>query len=158
VRLRSIVLAGLAGGSLVAASEPIVAIRPPEVLKLKPGQAGEAAVEISVRDGFHVQANPAANEFLIPLTIAFEPTDALTVGEPRYPAPMRYRLEGTDEDLLVYGGVFTVPLPIRSSRTSPHGLHTLQGNVKYQACDERSCRPPATAPVEVKVRVLQAGK
>ena len=145
----------LLGSILLAlASEPIVTIRPPEELTLKRGEGSEASIEISVRDGFHVQANPAANQFLIPLTISVESNEALKVGEPRYPPPTRYRLEGTEEDLLVYGGVIKVPFTIQSSRSTPPDLHELQGKVKYQACDDRSCRPPATAPFELKVRVL----
>jgi DsbC/DsbD-like thiol-disulfide interchange protein len=154
VRLGFILLAGVTGGALAAASEPIVTLRPPEELKLKPAEARDAALEITIRDGFHIQANPAANEFLIPLTIAVETTEALSTGAPRYPPPSRYRLEGTDEDLLVYGGVMIVPVPVRALRSTPPGLHTLQGKVKYQACDDRSCRPPATAAFELKIQVL----
>ncbi len=151
----------LLGSILLAlASEPIVTIRSPEELKLKRGGSSETSIEISVRDGFHVQANPAANQFLIPLTISVESNEALKVGRPRYPPPTRYRLEGTEEDLLVYGGVIKVPFTIQSSGSTPPHLHELQGKLKYQACDDRSCRPPATAPFELKVRVLprRAGK
>jgi thiol:disulfide interchange protein DsbD len=158
--LRSILLAALTGSALTAAEEAIVTVPPPEELKLESGQAEEAAIEIAVHQGFHVQANPAANEFLIPLTLAVEPTEALAVGAPRYPRASRYRLKGTNEDLLVYDGVITVPVAIRSSASTAAGVHTLQGKVRYQACDDRSCRPPVTAPFELKVRVLpkRAGK
>jgi DsbC/DsbD-like thiol-disulfide interchange protein len=152
--LRSILVAALTGSALTAAEEALVTVRPPEELKLKSGQAGEAAIEIVVQKGFHVQANPAANEFLIPLTLAVEATEELAVGSPRYPRASRYRLKGTDEDLLVYDGVITLPVAIRSSASTAAGVHTLQGKVRYQACDDRSCRPPVTTPFELKVRVL----
>ena len=153
MRLDSILLTVVTGGVPAAASEPIVTLRPPEELTLKRGEARDAALEITIRDGFHIQANPAANEFLIPLTIGVEPTEALSAGGPRYPRPSRYRLEGSNDELLVYGGVIKVPVPIRASRSTPPGLHTLQGEVKYQACDDRSCRPPATADFELEIRV-----
>jgi thiol:disulfide interchange protein DsbD len=154
----SILLGVLAAAGLALTSEALVTVRPPEEMKLQPGRARSATLSISVRDGFHVQANPAASEFLIPLSVSFDATEGLKVGEPRYPPPARYRLEGTDEDLLVYGGIFKVTVPIEASRSSPPGSYTLPGKVRYQACDERSCRPPALASVGLKVRVLKAGK
>lgn len=155
MKLRPFIIAAFTGSAL-AAVESIVTLHPPEELKLKPGQTKEAAVEIVVQKGFHVQANPAASEFLIPLTVSVEQTEALKVGAPRYPRSSRYRLKGTSEDLLVYGGVITVTVPIQSTGLTPSGLHTLRGKVRYQACDDRSCRSPATAPFEFKVRVLPA--
>jgi DsbC/DsbD-like thiol-disulfide interchange protein len=146
----------LAGAGLALAPEAILTVRPPEELTLRPGGRASAVLEMSVREGFHVQANPAANEFLIPLTVTFKPAEAVKAGEPRYPPPQRYRLEGTEEDLLVYGGVFTVSVPVEVPRSSAPGRYTLQGKVRYQACDERSCRPPALATVEVGVRIRKA--
>lgn len=137
-----------------AIAEPVVTVRPPQEVGLEAGQSREVAVEIDVKGGFHVQANPAANEFLVPLVVAIEPADELTVGEPRYPPASRLRLKGTEEDLLVYDGTIAVSVPIQTTATAAAGARKLEGSMRFQACDKVSCRPPATAAFELAVRIL----
>jgi hypothetical protein len=45
----------------------------------------------------------------------------------------------------VYAGDFTVKLPVVAAA----GEHTVEGSLKYQACDNAACYPPKTLPVKV---------
>ncbi|HAK54796.1 MAG: protein-disulfide reductase DsbD family protein [Vicinamibacterales bacterium] len=150
-----LVLAGIAGVIAPVASQPpnVVRLEPVETLDVAPGAAAETEVRITVADDFHVQANPAANEFLIPLTLDFETTADLEVDDIHYPPGERYRLQGADEDLLVYGGTFGLPVTARAAATAPEGVTTLRGRLRYQACDDKICLAPATLTFDLTARV-----
>ncbi len=49
----------------------------------------------------------------------------------------------------MYSGAFTVKVPV----TAQAGTRTLEGQLRYQACDREACYPPKTLPVEVAVAV-----
>ena len=157
-QLGLIALAWLVGGMAPALSQlaPVVQVVPPETLSLAPGVASEAEIRITVAKGYHVQANPAANEFLIPLTLVFDTGDDFEVGDIRYPPGEPYRLQGADEDLLVYGGTFAVPVSVRVSAAVREGAVAAQGQLRYQACDDRLCLAPATLIFDLTARVESA--
>ena len=123
---------------------PVVRIVPMEMLSVAPGVSKDTEIRITVVEGFHVQANPAANEFLIPLKLEFERGDGFEVTDIRYPPGEPYRLQGADEDLQVYGGTFAVPVTVRASADAREEAVAARGRLRYQACDERICLAPAT--------------
>ena len=135
---------------------PVVQVVPPETLSVAPGVASEAEIRITVAKGYHVQANPAANQFLIPLTLTFDSGDDFEVGDIRYPPGELYRLQGADEDLLVYGGTFAVSVSVRVSAAVREGAVAAHGRLRYQACDDRLCLAPATLIFDLTARVESA--
>ena len=152
-----IALAWLVSGlTALAQPAPVVQVVPTETLTVAAGVASEAEIRITVAKGYHVQANPAADEFLIPLTLAFDSHDDLEVGDIRYPPGEPYRLQGADEDLSVYGGTFAVPVSIRVSAAAREGAVAARGRLRYQACDDRLCLAPATLTFDLTARVESA--
>jgi hypothetical protein len=47
----------------------------------------------------------------------------------------------------VYAGDFTVKLPVVAAA----GDHTINGTLRYQACDNAACYPPKTLPLQVTI-------
>ena len=107
--------------------------------------------------GFSRAGEPAATEFLIPLTLTFESGDDFEVNEIRYPPGEPYRLQGADEDLLVYGHTFAVPVSVRASATAHEGPVAVPGQLRYQACDDHLCLAPATLTFDLKARIVLRG-
>ena len=151
-------LAWLLGAMAPVSSQPapVVRVVPMEMLSVAPGASQDTEIRITVVEGFHVQANPAADEFLIPLTLEFERGDGLEVTDIRYPPGEPFRLQGADEDLLVYGGTFAVPVTIRAPADPREQAVAARGRLRYQACDERMCLAPATLLFDLKARVESA--
>lgn len=118
-----------------------------------PGDTAAVVIPLEIAEGFHVQANPASNEFLIPLEIeiGLEEPDSLIRWKPVYPAPDLFRLEGTTDDLLTYHGSIGIEVLFISSAEAPPGERVFTGTVSYQACDARRCLFPTTVPVSFKV-------
>lgn len=123
----------------------------PDVL-IRPDQEWTVVVTITVADGFHVQANPASGEFLVPLTLELDPPDGFNIERPEYPPGTAYRLEGTDSDLMTYEGTFAVKIPITASRS---GRFDVKGRVSFQACDSKRCLIPSSVPVVFRIVVRE---
>lgn len=144
---------GCATGTMGFETKDIVTVEPPADLSVSPGESKDADIRITVKDGFHVQANPAANEFLIPLTLDLECENDLEADEVRYPKGEPYRLKGSEMDLLTYKGTFTVSTTIRAPVSADEGLSRVDGKLRYQACDDRVCLAPATVPFEFQMHI-----
>jgi hypothetical protein len=154
VLLGAAVFAGCSGkqesGELLTSPPAIVTIGDIPDVAMRPGQETLAVVSITVAEGYHVQANPASDEFLVPLTLELDPIEGFVFGTPEYPAGVAYRLEGTDSDLMTYEGTFAVKIPITTAMSGTFGM---KGSVNFQACDSKRCLMPSSVPVEFKVVV-----
>jgi thiol:disulfide interchange protein DsbD len=145
---------GAAPGS--ARAFEVVTVRPPPSADVKPGAGTHIAIQVAVKPGYHVQANPVENPDLIPITLKIDAEGGVSVGEPVYPAAKRMRLRGDSQDLVVYDGTFVISLPIKVGLDgTPGDTVTLRGTLRYQACDDRHCLFPVTLPVAVVVTIAK---
>jgi DsbC/DsbD-like thiol-disulfide interchange protein len=110
------------------------------------GKQGVLELRFRVVEGFHVNAHTPKSELLIPTQIALQPAAGVKMAAVEYPAGTSYSLEADpSEKLDVYTGAFTVKLPVVAER----GEHTVDGTLRYQACDHAACYPPKNLPVQV---------
>jgi hypothetical protein len=135
-------------------SAPKVSVRVPEVVKLTDGQLLEARVSVAVVEGYHLQANPASEEYLVPTRLDLKGSADVTVGKITYPPGKLYRLSGADKDLKTYDGNFEIGVWLKASSGARPGKHILQGRLHYQACDSRTCLFPTSVPLTITVNVV----
>ena len=148
------VLAALGATPAIARAIEVVTVVPPSTVEVKPGAGTRIALQVVVKPGYHVQANPVENPSLIPITLKMDAARSISVGEPVYPAPKRLRLPGDSQDLVVYDGSFVIALPLQVGRNATAGATvTLTGSLRYQACDDSHCLFPVTLPIALAVRV-----
>jgi len=102
-------------------------------------------VTIKVDDDFHINANPASFDFLIPTSLAFKGVKPAKI---EYPAPMRFTAKFVPEGLDVYEG--SVAIVAKFPKDSLKGLQAIQGTVTAQACTGEICLPPSELPVSIK--------
>jgi uncharacterized protein YyaL (SSP411 family) len=107
----------------------------------------EIVVTLQIDDGYHVNANPASFDYLIPTSVAFA-----GVSSPRtkYPKPSRFRSAFAPDELAVYEG--TVPLVVTVPKGTIATQGELKGEVDVQACDAKICLPPSKLPFSVALR------
>lgn len=141
----------MASGTL---PDELVTVRAPAAVTVAQGGEGQARVSVIVADGFHVQANPASAEFLIPLRLQLRAKGGVRATIPVYPPGEPYRLEGMPSELMTYDGTFEIVVHLIAGDSAQLGDRTLRGSLRYQACDNFSCRVPASVPVSVPVRVV----
>jgi hypothetical protein len=111
--------------------------------------AGKPAVlqlRFQLLQGFHVNSHTPKSEFLIPTALTLQPAAGVKAGDLLYPPgqPFSFSFD-PKEKVDVYAGAFIVKLPVVATA----GEHTMDGTLKYQACDNASCYPPRTIPVKI---------
>jgi thiol:disulfide interchange protein DsbD len=111
---------------------------------LQPGKTATLTLQLSIKKPYHVNANPASEDYLVPTTATVNKTKGITAGKPSYPAPLMRKFGFYPKPLKVYEGTTTVKVPITLARGAAVPA-SLSGSVRYQACDHNSCLPPATA-------------
>lgn len=110
------------------------------------GKRSVLELHFRVVDGFHVNSHTPKSELLIPTRIAFQPAAGVKAEAVEYPAGTSYSFSfDPTEKLDVYSGAFTVKLPV----VAEAGVHTVDGTLRYQACDHAACYPPKSLPVQV---------
>ena len=112
------------------------------------GKSGVVELRFKVDEGFHVNSHTPKSELLIPTTITMKAADGVKAGAATYPAGTEYSFSfDPSEKLDVYTGEFVVKLPV----VAQAGMHTIDGSLRYQACDNAACYPPKSLPVQVMV-------
>lgn len=149
----ALILALLAGAAPGGVSGPVVTVEPPARVVLAPGGSAEARLAVLVASGFHLQANPASEEYLVPTRLELAKGSDIRPGKPIYPPGRPYRLQGASSDLLTYEGRFEIRLPLEASARAKPGDRTLTGKLHYQACDAKTCLFPSSVAVKLQVTV-----
>jgi cytochrome c biogenesis DsbD-like protein len=145
----------LAASAAASGGQPgVVEILRSPAVELRAGARAVARVDLRVKSGYHVQANPVLDPALIPIALTMGHAEGFDLGAPRYPAAKRFRLQGAQDDLVVLDGTFFIAVPIRASREIGPGERTLKGTIRFQACDHEHCLFPRTLPVEIPVVVV----
>lgn len=158
--IRTLVLAGLLMGSGSAAFAQQGALSAPapkpkqyvtyaaEEQTVKAGKKSVVALSFKVSEGFHVNSHTPKSELLIPTSLTLKPASGVAASAVEYPTGTAYSFSfEPNEKLDVYTGTFTVKLPI----VAVAGSHTVEGVLRYQACDNAACYPPKSLPVAVTV-------
>jgi DsbC/DsbD-like thiol-disulfide interchange protein len=110
------------------------------------GKKSVLELHFRVADGFHVNSHTPKSELLIPTQIVLQPAAGVKADALEYPAGTSYSFSfDPTEKLDVYSGAFTVKLPV----VAEAGAHSIEGTLRYQACDHAACYPPKSLPLEV---------
>ncbi len=110
------------------------------------GKPGMLELRFQVVDGFHVNSHTPKSELLIATQVTLQPAEGVKAGALVYPAGTAYSFSFDPKDKLdVYSGAFTVKVPVVATA----GAHTVDGSLRYQACDHAACYPPKTLPVQL---------
>jgi DsbC/DsbD-like thiol-disulfide interchange protein len=158
VTLFSVLLLLVGNGAVFAQETAIVTILSPKPVVAAKGQATELTVTVRIKKGFHIQANPASDEFLIPSTLTIDASEGIVPGEPAYPPGRPYRLKGSTDDLLTYEDEVMIRLPVKVMDSAKPGNVSITGKLRFQPCDDRKCLFPRSAPVVIPLKIVSAQK
>jgi hypothetical protein len=120
----------------------------PEQISIPAQKLTSVDLHFRVADGLHINSHTPREKTLIPTNLAVVEQDGLKVTTVDFPAGTDYSFAFDPGDKLsVYTGEFV----LRAHISAPAGEHLMQGALRYQACDSKSCYPPKTIPVAVDV-------
>lgn len=122
------------------------------------GESVRLLVELAIEDGWHVNANPATFDYLIPTTAAAEVPEGWPAAESEYPAGVMRTFEFADQPLSVYEETATLALRTAVPTDAADGAVEIPVTVTYQACDHKRCLPPITKTYTVALTVGPGGE
>ena len=117
---------------------------------------GRAEIRIQVAPGFHINSSQPRSSLLIPTVVSVTSIKEIRTGKPTYPPGKEFTFQAApSEKLDVYSGNVQIGIPLTAAKPLRPGTYTLQAELKYQACDDRSCFPPKSLKFEIPVTVVK---
>ncbi len=112
----------------------------------RPGSTIRLFVDVIPDAKIHVYA-PGAKDYL-PIALEVAPAAGVTVGRLTYPKAQDLYFEPLNEHVPVFSAPFRLVQDVTIGRTVKPGQSlTLTGVLKYQACDDKICFNPVSAPL-----------
>jgi len=109
------------------------------------GAPVQVALKVKLPASVHVQSDKPRDPALIPTVLTIDAPAGVTVGKIRYPAPRDLVQDGQKQPLAVFGPEFTIDVDLTLAKGAAAGDLVVPAHLKYQACDEAVCYPPAKA-------------
>lgn len=125
--------------------------------KLRPGDSVKVAVQLTIAEGYHVNAHVPSDEFFIPTKLELTKIKGFTFGIPLYPKSMPRKVSFSPKPIAVYEGTANIVVPLTVARTFAPGKYTISGTLTYQSCNDETCLPPEKVTVEIPVEIVSAG-
>jgi len=136
-------------------SNQLVEIAPPNTVTVSGKKPGKLVVEFRIKNGLHINSNQPLSRFIIPTKLTFTSLPrGIRAGKVTYPAGQQIALDiAPDEKLSVYSGDVTLAASLLGGAAAKSGTYPAKAQLQYQACDNRMCYPPKTAPIDFQVKV-----
>ena len=113
----------------------------------------DVEVQVKIAEDWHINANPAGQDNLIPTTLTVAEDAPIEISYVQYPIGKSVVFEFSPETVNVYEGTFTIPLKIKQKPNT-----VLKKDVPiilkldYQPCNETECLFPQTIDVPLKLQ------
>ncbi len=148
-------LMGLMSVSVFAqSSAKVVKIKPEQaVYKVKQGSSFQVAVVIDIDNGYHINSNRPAEDFLIPTALKIGALTGLRANPVRYPKAKNQKFSFSEKPMSVFEGRAILRFTARALPSLSPGSHTIKGKLTIQACNDQACLRPQTVDVEIPLEV-----
>lgn len=153
----AVAMASTTGAEQVLVGDRMDAAAVVAATPLVQGETVRAAVEMRIAAGFHVNANPPSEDFLIPTEISLVDARGLEIVQVFYPPALEKTFGFWPEPLRVYEGSTVAGVVLRVADDSEPGGRNIEFRVRYQACNDEACFAPAEATYVLPVEVARAG-
>jgi len=113
-----------------------------------PARAGttvKATLRVTLPAGVHVQSDKPRDPALIPTALTIQPPAGVTVASIVYPPSADLQQAGQKAPLAVLGPAFTIDVRLALAADVAAGALVVPARLRYQACDDKACYPPARA-------------
>jgi thiol:disulfide interchange protein DsbD len=134
-------------------AEPVTASGYVSLSNVPQGGNARVAVEIRIREPWHVNAHRVTEDFLVPTDVAFELPAGVTLRGVVYPAGAEKKLAFAESALRLYDGTVYVGAVIDVDAGAAVGEAGITARVTYQACDNEKCLLPQTIDVAIPLRI-----
>jgi uncharacterized protein YyaL (SSP411 family) len=119
--------------------------------KLPKGGKCPVAIELTIAKDWHINANPANPDFLIPTEVTIKSGQKVKMTKVKYPKHELLQMEGQNEPSHVYGKTVIVYTLLEVDAGETADKADLEVEIKFQACNEKTCEPPDTIKLKGKL-------
>jgi thiol:disulfide interchange protein DsbD len=120
-----------------------------------PGAKVRLTMKVHLPEGIHVQSDKPRDPYLIPTVLTLDAPAGVTVGKIAYPPPHDFTQAGQDKPLAVFEQDFAIGVDLTLAGSVAQGPLVIPAHLKYQACDEKVCYPPAKADARWELKVAR---
>ena len=128
------------------------------VSKFETGKSYPLAVEITIRNPYHINAKIPSEDFLIPTSLELGASEGIAVGKLEYPKPLVKKFDFSEKALAVYEGTIYIFTSISISDDLSNPEIIFAGQLGYQACDHHTCLAPDEIEVSQKFSLAGPGE
>lgn len=159
VLIVGLILCGLTGSTSAQVDpETLVGLRSVwSVDKARPGDVIHLAVQVTIQDGYHINAHQLKDEFLIPTELKITPSKGFQAANPVYPEAISHQVSFSETPLSVYEGNVHILVPVTIGQKLRPGKYTVTGSFRYQTCNDESCFPPHTVKLQIPLEIVRTG-
>lgn len=159
--MRRLLGAALAGVLLAASCqaqmikpETVVQVRlDPARLALAAGAAADFTLVATILEGFHINSNKPAQDYLIPTRVELAAAPGFELEKVEFPpGELKSFSFAGDEKLSVYEGTLKVRARLRA-KSAAAGAHSLRLVFHYQACNDQICLRPAQREAKLTAQI-----
>lgn len=133
-------------------SKDLVKVQPHPV-DAKRNETVDATVDVTIENGFHVNANPPTFPYLKPTELQIDPVKGMSVVFIVYPDALTKTFSFAEKPLAVYEGTIPIKVKLKVEKSVPLGKQTLSAKLNVQACDDQVCYAPGTLDVGIPVDI-----
>ena len=120
----------------------------PSAGKGSPSRFIDVKVHLEIAEGWHINANPASQDVLIPTSVSLDSQAPAAVVSVDYPKGKIVHFDFSEESLSVYEGKITIPVKLRL-KSDESDENDVPLELHYQACNDLICLEPTTTKVRL---------
>ena len=135
---------------LQAQQSRVVVVTPTEALTAHRGATVAQTLTVTVKPGYHVNSDKPKDEYIIPLKLTWT-GGTLDTKATIYPKAEEIQVNG--QALTVFTGTFPIQTEFQVEPNATPGTVTVNGKLKYQACNNEMCLRPVTVDIPLQVTI-----
>lgn len=112
--------------------------------RIHAGSVVAAAIVADIKPGWHINSPAPADENMIATTVAIERGNVLDSVAVRFPQGHEMQFGFAESPLEVYDGTLLISLKLHIASTLHPGVYAVPITLRYQACNDNVCLPPAS--------------
>ena len=125
--------------------------------KLQRGGKCPVAIELTIANEWHINANPAHPDFMIPTEIKITSEQKVKMTKVKYPEHELLEVEGQDEPSHVYGRKVIIYALLETDAAEMAEKADVEVEIKFQACNSKTCEPPDSIKLKGKLTLADSG-
>jgi DsbC/DsbD-like thiol-disulfide interchange protein len=124
---------------------------------VRPGSTVAVVLKVKLPKNVHVQADKPKDASLIATSLTIDAPPGVSVDKIVYPPATELAQQGRAEKLLVFGPEFAIEARLAVAPSVAAGELVVPVRLRYQACNETMCFPPARAEAQWTLTIVDSG-